>query len=603
MFVTLITEGCIQPGFAMRRAFSSGVFVWFAVLVLLAVLVISLFSARTFADLPLPAAEEAAVNVLMNPHAGSNEKMSAARVLLDSPIKDDLPQGRRIIAALVRQSHYDIEPVRDLCEKALVKRFDIAKARRLIETYVPNPDDAYEFDIRTDFQAAIKDWEAAKGLATSLATPRTETQSQALTILAKLALTDPNRLGSLDAALKHRLVQDLDQLYVAVPEARKQTLTLLEQLGLTDQAAIPILQRALSDKDTDVHRFIKRLYDAPSDSFEYQAIALAIADGLTDPRFTAAAARWMPDTPDDSMKMLIAHSIAAAAQRGDLEHFQLLERYKIKPAVLAQAVNAALQRTQNDRYRIALLKALRRAGADDELDNSVDFSAILAGLLRNSDPSISRAAAELFTTSKSKELALQTLIVSIKDKNPVAPEVLKILKLDPESAGRQLSEVLNTGDIRTRQTALQSLEITGIKGDPIRAALAPLVRNSDLEIRHRAAQLLNTPEALARAKVPDLLNDIRSGALSARQLAARQLDEMNLEPREITSALVRATESGDYAARQGLLAALDTANATSQNALEILKNTAADKPSAARSFARAALRETDVAQVHKEAVP
>jgi len=562
--------------------------------------IICLSSPCTFADTPLPDAEEAAVDILMNPHAGSNDKMSAARILLDSPIKGDSPQGRRIIAALVRQSHLDIEPVRDLCEKALVKRFDIAKAQRLIETYVPRADDVFEFDIHTDFQAATKDWEAAKGLATSLATPRRETQWQALKILAKLAAAEPNRLGLLDAPLKHRLVQRLDQIDAAVPEARIDTLTLLEQLGLTDQAALPVLLRALNDQDTAVHRFIKRLYDAPSDHFLHQAISMAIADGLTDPRFAKAAAQWMPDTPDDSMKLLIADSIAAAAERGEFNHFKLLERYQIKPAVLAQAVNAALQRTQSDLRRFALLKALRRGGADHELDQSDDFRGILAALLRSSDPTAALSATELFTTSKSRELALQTLVASIKDKHPLAPEVTKALKLDAETASRQLIEILNTGDIPTRQAALQTLEITGIKGEPIRAALTPLIRNSDPDIRHRSAQLLNTPEALARAKVPDLLNDIHSGEMSQRQLAARLLDEMNVEPKAITSALVRATESGDYAARQGLLAALYTANATSENPVEILKQTAAaENPSADRAFSRAALREIERSKTQK----
>jgi hypothetical protein len=72
---------------------------------------------------------------------------------------------------------------------------------------------------------------------------------------------------------------------------------------------------------------------------------------------------------------------------------------------------------------------------------------------------------------------------------------------------------------------------------------------------------------------------------------------VNLEPKEVTAALVRATESGNYAARQGLIAALDLANTENQNPLELLKKTAADQTSsAARAFARAALREIDLTQ-------
>ncbi len=571
-----------------------------------AVILIGLCSKRTLADLPLPEADEAAVNVLMNPHAGSNDKMSAARVLFESAVKSDSPQGRRIVAALVRQSHYDIEPVRDLCERAMVKRFDIAKAQRLISTYVPEPYDADSSDIRAHFEAAIKDWEGAKGLANSLVTPRRETQGQALAILAKLATADPKHLVSLDAALKLRLVQDLDNLDSTLPEARKDILILLEQLGPTQEAALPILVRALADKNPDVHHYIERMYSTPEDHFNHQAILLAIAAGLTDPdrKIAAGAAKWMPAVPDDSLKMLIASSIVAAVERGAPDHFQLLKEYNIKPAIFARAVNAAIQRTPNQLHRVLLLKALRRAGADDQLDQSDDFRKLLASLLRSSDPAASLKAAELFTTPKARELALQMLVASIQDGKPLSVEVIKALKLDAESVSGLLINILNTGDTPTRQAALQSLEITGIEGDPVRAALTPLIRNSDPEVRHRAAQLLNTPEALARAKVPDLLNDIRSGQLSQRQLAARLLDEMNIEPKEVTSALVRATESGDYAARQGLLAALHTANATSQNPLEILKQTAAaEKPSADRSFSRAALHEIDLGKSHKETTP
>jgi len=184
------------------------------------------------------------------------------------------------------------------------------------------------------------------------------------------------------------------------------------------------------------------------------------------------------------------------------------------------------------------------------------------------------------------------MIVSIKAGRPLSADVLKAFNPDPESFSHRLIEPLG-GQPSIARAAIRALLVTGIKGDGIRAALTPLLRSLDGEIRHGAGELLNTPEAIARARVPDLISDIRSNTLATRQRAARQLDELGIEPKEITSALVRAVESGNFAAREGLIAALDAANSSGKNPLDLLNQLAKadDADAKPRAYARAALRE------------
>lgn len=542
--------------------------------------------------------QSSAILILWDQHAESNQKIVAIRILMDGKFPPGSDEGVRVVNALARQAHYDMPPVRDFARFALAKMVGASYARNVINDYLPGDVVPEPSEFALDFRLANVGWNAPLDLAESLAGDNSAARQAAIKALAKLAIEHPKHLASVDEPLKSRLFSHLELLDSIEPSMRQFMLVLVEQLGPDSKFARPILMRALLDRNIEVRKIIARFYDADEKQPEHQAVVNAFVTGLLDPdkKISAAFARWTPFIPDDAAKLSIARAVAVAAME-HVDRVALLQDYEVKIGVFAKVVSNELERSTADTERLALLQALRRAGANAEFDDSPVFSSVLASLLKNPDESISLPAAELFNTPKAQDLALQMLLASIKDNKPFPPTVIRALKLDPEPLSQAVISFLATGDVPVCRAAVQTLQVTGIKGDPIRAALAPLIRNADPEIRHGAAQVLNTPEALARSKFPDLLNDIRANSLSARQLAARQLDELGLEPKEATAALIRAVESGNYAARQGLLAALNTANTTSQNPLDLLKKTAAaDTPSADRAFARAAIHEIELSK-------
>lgn len=254
---------------------------------------------------------------------------------------------------------------------------------------------------------------------------------------------------------------------------------------------------------------------------------------------------------------------------------------------------------------IEALESHRTAGPNSEFKDSPAFRRLLADLLESSNERTAIAAAALVNTPISRSAALAAIVESVTSGTALSGKILKALNPDVQEVSRALTEFLSNRDLKTRRAAIQTLLATGIKGDEIRSALTPLLRIADPEIRNSAAALLNTPQALARSRVPDLIADIRSNSLSARQLAARQLDELSVEPKPITSALIQAVESGDFAARIGLLSAIDTANTQNANSLELLKNAARPQnPDApARAYARAALHKIESLAAQQKTPP
>jgi hypothetical protein len=539
-----------------------------------------------------------AILTLWNQHAGSNQKIAAIRTLMDARFKPGSDNGVRVVNALARQAHFDMPPVRHFARFALAKMVGVSYASDVIIDVLPGSVVAEPSDVVLDFRLANDGWNAPPDLAESLAGDKTDARQAAIKTLAKLATEHPKHLPFLEVQLKNRLTRHLERIDRLEPSMRRYMLVLIEQLEPDSVVARPILLRALIDKDMEVRKIIARFYDADDKRPEHQAVVNAFVTGLLDPdkKISAAYAKWTPLIPDDSTKLSIAHAVAVAAT-AHVDQVALLAEYEISTRVFTSVVTSELEHVTVDSERLALLQALRRAGAKAEFDDSPVFAGVLARLLRNPDESISLPTAALFTTPKAQELAQQILLASIRKTKAFPPPVIKALKVDVETLSRGAVEYLAADDVPARRAALETLNATGIKGGAIRAALTPLIRNADPQIRHSAAQLLNTPEALSRAKVPDFLNEIRANSLSARQLAARQLDELGVEPKEVTYALVRAVESGDYAARQGLLTALDDANARTQNPLDLLNKTAAsDKPSAARAFARAAMHEIEASE-------
>jgi hypothetical protein len=552
--------------------------------------------------------------VLFSPYAGSNEKISAIRELIQLAPKATSLQGRRAIAALVRQTHYDMPPVREFSRQALVEIFGGKRADEFIAAYLHQ---GSALDLREngqgwkefadDFSAATKGWNSTTDFAEALAGYDGQARRNAMKILAQRAAENPDHLKSLNESLKLRLLEHLERFDRIEPAARRHTLVLVERLGLGNQFAASILIRALADPTPEVHKIIERLQSRDDKSPEHQSIESAISKGVvdSDSKIATAAAKWVPAALSPSFKAAIARAVADAAENGNEECLSILKRYEIKPAMFARAVAGALGQTSDHQRTLALLRAIRLAGAEDQLDEIEELRAFVVALLDGKDESLATASAEILVAPKARGEGESRILASIEAGETIRPTVLKAFNLEPEEFSGRLVPALQNKNIVICGAGMRALLVTGIKGDKVRPALESLARNLDSEIRHGAAELLNTPEALAEAKVPDLLEDIRSNSLSARQLAARQLDELNIEPKEITAALVRAVESGDFAARQGLLAALNDGYASRRDPLDVLRDTAAneDAKSAVRAFARAGLREVEHPTARKVARP
>ena len=543
------------------------------------------FASRAFADDTDPI--EDAISNLLDPHAGSNEKIAAAHTLWAHAPDADSPDGRRVISALARQCHFDMEPVRVSAKQALIRMVGTREADRLIAAYVPENFDAFINDLRR----VAQDWKAADFLD-ALASPRTEDRQRAIKSFAVLAVTEPKRLVSLDEPLKARLAGHLERFDCREPEMRRHTLILLEQIGPLRVGTVPVILRALADDDDREAQQIARRFSITDDKLpKLLAIVGALAVELVNPdrKIAAAAASLMPKDLSDSTKQFIARIVALAASHGDLEKIKILRLCDINPADITEAIYDQLSRATAQ--PIPLLKALRLAGLDSEFDDSPTVRDAMGRLLAYRDDNISVAAAALLTTPKSRNWGVDALVASIKQGQCPSLAMFKVFTPDPEYFGRQLIEPLKTGNPAVRRAAARVLAVIGVKDDAVRSALIPMLRNPDAVTRMAAAEAINTPEAHARARVPDLLSDVRSNSLSTRQLAARQFDELRIEPREVTAALIRAVESGDFAARQGLIAALELANSSGQNPLDVLNQIAAADNAAPRAYAKAALRQ------------
>jgi len=533
--------------------------------------------------------EEDALAILLDPHAGSNQKLDAISVLAQA----GRDEHDRVTFALTRQCHFDMQPVRDLAKKALGYYVGDRDADRLIASHFPRTG-----DFLADFTEATKGLKDAESVSQLLVSNRAATARDAMRTLAGCAVASPRHLPSITEGQKMRLVGHLERIDFVDPSVRREVLTLVDQLDPLREAALPLMLRAADDSDSEIQQFVRRLPLSDSTMPRHEIFVATIVHAVSnsDRRIAAAAAGLISKIPRASIQkqttQLVA-SITTAAACGNINQIALLGQCNIPRTEFIEAVFNRYSFAAGNNERPFLLIAIRLASVEGEVEDSPRFLEVWNHLITDNDEAALAAATELYNSPKLRTYAIGRMVASIKAGRPISPQVIKAFNPDPESFSRQLLESLRGVDSATCRVAIKALLVTGIKGDAASDALNLLLRNPDNEIRHGAANLLNTPQAIARARVPDLLSDLRSNELITRQRAARQLDELNIEPKEITSALIRAVEAGNFAAREGLLAALDTANSTGKNPLDLLNQVAKadDANDTPRAYARAALRE------------
>lgn len=537
-----------------------------------------------------PATDEA-VGTLIDPRAGSNQKLSAITILQESGFAPETAEGSAMIWALTRQAHHDMPPVRQHARALLARWLGEKETEKLLaEFFIP---DQGFYD---DFELAMQGWPDATGLAQALGSNQSLYRRRAMDRLADLALRDYRHLPSLDAALKARLVAHLEHFDRLEPSVRHETLMLIDQLGAGRAAIVPLIFRAADDPMVSL-RLFKRFSLMDPQLPEHRAIVTAIAAHLTDadPNKAGLANAYLRRATPEEVRPLVAAEVAAAAARQDLKAVELLEVNQIDPALFAQEIVRRFNKADNPRARAGLLKAMHLAGADRQIENHPQFRDTLLLLLASDDRNLSIAAAQIFVGANAQPMAIDSVVAAIKAGKTVFPEVITTLKPDPEQFSGRLLELLHSDKASVRRAAAIALSASGLKGDSVRLAIQPLLRDPDNEIRQTAARVLNTPDAIARAQIPDLIDRLRSDAPHDRHVAALQLQNLDIEPKAFTRALLRAVEDGDFAARLGLVQALEVANAAGGDPLEVLRTMAGDQKleKDARAFARAALREVE----------
>jgi hypothetical protein len=549
------------------------------------------------AVLPGRADESASIDqdiaVLNDVHAGSNQKMVALRNLQDiGPIKDPTQNGRAL-AALARQARFDLGAVRTLAYGTLIARIGGREDTR------PAPGGA-SFDLA--FRKAIPEWTVLGNIEDYLASSPSEAPGFVIRHLAALAERNPRLFEALSEPLKARLALDLEIGDRDQPSARLQTLKLLSYLGPMRASTFPVVLRGLGDEDAKARALARMLLTEDLGDLD-EPMRDSIAGALTD-RYRPISSEAKSLIGPHQTKSTIAAAVAQAVQDGDLSALKILKDEEIDLRLFADEVMARLRRANSYNRRL-LLNGLRQAGLAERIDDFCDLREALVDLLAISDDDTAVAVAGMLTTRASREIANDALVSAIKKGHALSPAMLKALKPDAEKFGQLLIEPMLKEELETKQSAVEALAATGAEGAAVRAVLTEILRNPDPALRHTAARALNTPEAFARAGLPELLQDLRNESVSIRQVAAREFDGLQLEPKEFTTAVIRAVDQRDMPAREGLIAAMTWANLRGQNPIEVLKESAAKEPDVTRRvYARAALREVESsAKPPKEKVP
>jgi len=179
-----------------------------------------------------------------------NQKIDAIGVL-GAGTRDEYD---RITFALVRQCHFDMQPVRDLAKAALAQLCRERDIDQMIASHFPHTG-----DFLGDFTDATKGFNTAQGVAEFLVDKHADVAQTAVRMLASCAVAFPKHLASIREGLRIRLVGHLERIDFVDPTVRREVLILVEQLDPIREAALPLILRAMDDSDAEVQKFVQRL--------------------------------------------------------------------------------------------------------------------------------------------------------------------------------------------------------------------------------------------------------------------------------------------------------------------------------------------------------
>jgi hypothetical protein len=274
-------------------------------------------------------ADEEAIAVLMDSHAGSNQKIEAIRVLEKANYR---AQGfDRVIFALVRQCHFDMEPVRELAREMLGDFLEKEPADRLVAAYLPQTEEFYN-----DIRHATAGWEKSDEICAALAGNDAPKCRDAMQRLAALAKADPHHLAWLDPNFQARLVAHLERIDFFDPAMRPAVLMLVKQLDPLRQEGLPLICRAMQDDDPESRKFISELGVSDVKHPSHQMIAATCFSAIANPdrRIASAAVSLAFRLPAETSKReagQLIWAIVEAASHGNVGPLVLIQRPGVTP--------------------------------------------------------------------------------------------------------------------------------------------------------------------------------------------------------------------------------------------------------------------------------
>jgi hypothetical protein len=540
-----------------------------------------------------------AIRTLLDPHASSQAKLRAATRLATS----DHPAA---VDALVRQSRFDMEPVRARAMESLVALVGPVEADRL---RAKAGFDDWNVE-RTE--AHVREWiPTVRGYSQLsyardlLAHPDPRIKQLGLTAVFRMhevaaatgAKSPEGDASLLPDSLKWEVVSlvariaPADRLGVALGVAT-------DLGGANVRVAAPLVMRAVAHADPDQMKtaapLFRKIFIPPG--AEDPHLVAAVAEYLVgaDPAVSVAAERALDGLGEGGKRNVIPHLAVHAARDGAAAR-RLLVEWKAEDVPAVRLAWRIPTIAPADRKALILLLELYASNRPNE--------EILAGLLQVPEPrggiEIAKAMYEL--RDRLKPVAAVELLVrrgELPSANVIAALHLTTDDLAAPVVHCILHPASNSADALGPLTVGQgvaALELLRTTGAPTtagaRAALESLLDHPGERLRIVAAEVLGDPATLARVRQVGWLRDLRSDTLSTRLLAARQLEESGVVDKAFCAVLARAIEQRNMPVREGLTLALERSARSQQAPITALRAIAEDKRDAAsQAYARAALR-------------
>jgi hypothetical protein len=534
---------------------------------------------------PAPARDLAidrAASILFDNHASSADKQWACRTL------EFRGRAAQIAAlGLVRQTRYNIEPVRDAARTALIQVVGKEKAAQLLDLKWTDQQlyDAFS----SQWLATLRDWPDLRASAEFLRRPNPHIRELGLRGMEKLSIA---LQWDIRGRTRHHLscqaaAEALAEYDRHDPSGRHVVLDVFYRLGVDgiERPLVRIALRAAVDYRPGMIQRGKSTLDRlvpPNESNPAPISGLVDAALWEEGRVALEAHARLQRVSAWALSFASAQCIAEAIDRGHPSAHAMLRRWHTDPDTFARAakappgIDARAFRDQIAEAHPAVARAHGRATWRE--------------LLASDNPHLRDLALKLLLPPGDSQFDL--LIEAINAGVPVHESLLRELPAQdrPEFFARILP-TLKSPHQWVVLAGLHALWATGYKGNEVNDLLNTLLRRGSPDVRDAAARVIGTDQAKAAVRVPELLSQLRSDAPAIRSQAARELHELATDQEKITRALIAAVDQRDLLVREGLTLALERAHANGSKALDILKDLSKSTTDpATRAYVKAALK-------------